>query len=214
MSELALETTLTARRVQKVAKNGILRDAFDLFASLLILAVTWPVLLACAVLIKLADPQGGVLYTQTRAGLHNKPFRMLKFRSMYVDAEHTGRAVWAQDADTRVIPVCRFMRRSHLDEMPQLINVLRGEMSLIGPRPERPEIIEDLCKHFPHYNDRHLIKPGITGLAQVRQGYDEGLHTVRRKLRYDLLYARRRTWALDFQILFSTIGALRDKRSK
>ena len=162
----------------------------DIGVAVVGLSLGLPIFCLVAAAIYLESP-GPVFYTQTRAGYRMRPFRMYKFRSMRVDAERDTGPVWATNADPRATRVGAWLRRTHLDETPQLLNVLRGEMSVVGPRPERPAIVEQLIASVPRYADRAAVLPGITGLAQVRNGYDCSLQTVRRKLRYDLHYIRR-----------------------
>ena len=132
---------------------------------------------------------------------------------MYMDAESETGPVWAKDNDPRVVPACRWMRHSHIDELPQLINVIKGEMSLIGPRPERPEIIMKLEKHLPNIRQRLSVAAGITGLAQIRNGYDETLDSARRKLSADLEYIENRTLGMEFKILAVTLTKFYDKKA-
>lgn len=170
-----------------------------------VLAVLFsPVLLICVVVIKLSS-RGPAFLRQTRLGKGGKPFQMHKLRTMYLNAEDESGPVLASENDNRIMPTCKWMRRSHLDEIPQLINVLKGEMSLVGPRPERPEIAERICRRLPEFRNRLLIRPGITGLAQVRNGYDTCLDAVKHKLQYDLEYIRRRNWMLEIGILLMTL---------
>ena len=166
----------------------IVKEIMDLLGGLIALVCFVPVMLICAILIKVADPKGPILYRQVRVGLNGRLFTIYKLRTMYVNAEASGQAVRAGQDDPRVIPVCRWMRGSHVDELPQLVNILRGEMSLVGPRPERPELFEELCQQLPHFERRLLVKPGLTGLAQIKNGYDVDSESVRRKLVYDLEY--------------------------
>jgi lipopolysaccharide/colanic/teichoic acid biosynthesis glycosyltransferase len=182
-----------------------IKRLFDVAIALTGLTIGFPILCLIGIAIALEN-RGPVLYTQVRSGLNLRPFRMYKFRSMVVDAErHTG-AVWAAETDPRVTRVGSVLRRTHLDETPQLINVLRGEMSIVGPRPERPAIVERLTASIPAYAKRCVVRPGITGLAQVRNGYDRSLETVRRKVRYDLHYIRRSGCLhLDLAIMAETL---------
>jgi lipopolysaccharide/colanic/teichoic acid biosynthesis glycosyltransferase len=155
--------------------------------------------------------RGPAFYRQERVGLNQKVFRIIKLRTMRADAEKETGPVWAAERDPRVTPlVGAHLRRMHLDELPQLWNVVRGEMSLVGPRPERPVFVAELIhnERLPGYERRLTVKPGITGLAQVRNGYDHSLHDVRRKLKLDLIYARRMCWWVDFTILVKTLGRL------
>jgi exopolysaccharide biosynthesis polyprenyl glycosylphosphotransferase len=157
-----------------------------------------------AAMIKL-NSHGPVLYRQIRVGKDGRHFKMLKFRSMKTDAEkHTG-PVWAGRNDPRVTKVGRFLRRTHLDELPQFLNVVKGDMSLVGPRPERPFFVEKLSKEIPLYKHRHRVKPGITGWAQVKYKYDENIEDVRNKIKYDLFYIENNSWRLDLKILFNTV---------
>lgn len=186
-------------------RYALLKDAFDVAASLLLLVVALPAMAICAIIIKLCDPAGPVVYRQTRVGLGGKRFTIYKLRTMYVNAESNTGAVWASANDPRVIPLCRFMRLSHLDELPQLFNIIRGDMSLVGPRPERPEIIRNLMMHIPNYLDRLNVKPGLTGLAQIENGYDESIESAKVKVAWDLEYVRTRGWAMDLKILGRTV---------
>ena len=188
----------------------IFKELIDLIGGAFFLLALSPVMLLCAVLIKLADPAGPVLYRQVRVGLNGRLFTLCKLRTMYVDAEAHGRAVRAGQDDPRIIPVCRWMRRSHVDELPQLLNIIRGEMSLVGPRPERPELFEELSRHMPNFEQRLAVKPGLTGLAQVKNGYDTDLQSVRRKLEFDLQYIEKMSLGLDCKLLVSTVARLND----
>ena len=146
-----------------------------------------------------------VLYRQERVGLRGKPFTMLKFRSMTTGAEQSGRAEWAAVNDARVTRVGRVLRLARLDELPQLINVLRGEMSLVGPRPERPVFVSMLAEQIPFYGVRHSVKPGLTGWAQVRYSYGANIEQSVKKLEYDLYYVKNHTVFLDLRILLETV---------
>ena len=173
--------------------------------ALALLVVCAPVIGACALLIKLTS-RGPVFLKQERVGLNGYVFSLLKLRTMHQDAEALTGPVWATgDADPRVTLVGRFLRRTHLDELPQLINVLRGEMSLVGPRPERPHFANDFRKIIPEYERRLSVRPGITGLAQIRNGYDHSLRDVRLKLRLDFAYIHRMCWWVDFVIMALTV---------
>ncbi len=154
------------------------------------------------------DSRGPIFYRQTRLGLGGKPFRIVKLRSMVANAEHDTGPLWAQENDSRVTRVGKFLRRSRLDEVPQLINVLRGEMSIIGPRPERPEFVETLASVIPFYRARLAAKPGLTGWAQVRYRYGNTQEDAVRKLQYDLYYIRRQSPLLDLIIVMKTIGTM------
>jgi len=178
----------------------------DWVAALALLVLSSPLILVCAAFIKLTS-RGPAFYTQDRVGKDGRIFKMIKLRTMRHDAEASTGPVWAVgEEDPRVIPIGRLLRRLHLDEFPQLVNVLRGEMSLIGPRPERPELVAQLRDQVSGYERRLSIKPGITGLAQIRAGYDRTVRDVRRKVRLDCLYIRRMCWWVDFLIIVGTLG--------
>jgi len=202
---LAALTTHLARRFFSLAK-----EVFDIVAGSVLLVLALPVLAVCAVIIKLSS-KGPVIFTQIRAGQDGKPFRMYKLRTMYADAESASGAVWATRGDPRVVATCRWMRRCHIDELPQLLNVVRGDMSLVGPRPERPEIIDELEKVYPEVRKRLSVRPGITGLAQIRNGYDTSVDAFRDKLRADLEYIERRNWSTELRILTATLPKFHDK---
>ncbi len=178
----------------------VLKRIVDGFSALVGLVLVAPVMAVIALAIKL-DSKGPALYAQERAGRLGKPFRMYKFRTMGLDAEASGPVWAARESDPRVTQLGVFLRRSHLDELPQLFNVLKGEMSLVGPRPERPCFVETLNREIPRYDERLFIKPGMTGLAQVHYRYDQTLADVKRKLRFDLLYMKRMCLMLDARIL-------------
>jgi lipopolysaccharide/colanic/teichoic acid biosynthesis glycosyltransferase len=200
--------THLARRYFDMAKEVV-----DVILGFVALVLTLPVWLICAILIKFSSP-GPVFLVQTRVGKDGKVFGLYKFRTMCIDAEAPGRAVWASKDDPRVVSTCRWMRRSHMDELPQLLNVIKGEMSLVGPRPERPEILAELEKTYPDARQRLAVRPGITGLAQIRNGYDTTTDAFRHKLEADLDYIEHRRWGLEFRILASTFGKLNDKGAR
>ncbi|MCE9637867.1 MAG: sugar transferase [Planctomycetes bacterium] len=181
------------------------KRVFDVAASILLLAAFLPFLAAAMIFIEATSP-GAALFVQWRVGRRGRLFRMFKLRTMVQDAEKGTGPVWAQDRDPRVTPLGRFLRDTHLDELPQLWNVIRGEMSLVGPRPERPLFVQDFTKRIPNYAARMEVRPGITGLAQVYRGYDSTIEDVRRKLAYDLVYIRRMSVLLDLKIMFKTLG--------
>ena len=145
-----------------------------------------------------------ILYRQERLGQGAKPYKIIKFRTMVKDAEVDGEAKWASDGDKRITKIGRFLRRTHLDEFPQFINVLKGEMSLVGPRSERPSLINNLQKDVPFYRARLLVKPGVTGWAQINYGYPETVDETIDKLEYDLYYIKNRTILLDLRIILGT----------
>ncbi|HKQ77328.1 MAG TPA: TIGR03013 family XrtA/PEP-CTERM system glycosyltransferase [Blastocatellia bacterium] len=179
------------------------RRLVDVALAIIIGLLTAPLMLITAVAIKL-DSRGPVFYSQERVGLHNAIFRIVKFRSMRVDAEANG-PVWANEGDTRVTRVGRWIRKLRIDELPQLFNIIRGEMSLIGPRPERPVFIEQLEQRIPYYSERHLVKPGLTGWAQVRYPYGASFEDAREKHQYDLYYIKNQSPMLDALILLETV---------
>jgi lipopolysaccharide/colanic/teichoic acid biosynthesis glycosyltransferase len=172
--------------------------------AFLLLVVTAPLILLSAVLVKLTS-RGPVFYSQLRLGRFGRPYRIYKIRTMVHNCESSSGARWSTPEDPRVTRLGRFLRRTHIDELPQLWNVLRGEMGLIGPRPERPEFVPALEQAIPHYSDRLLVRPGVTGLAQVQLPPDTDLKSVRRKLAYDLYYVRQFGFWLDLRILICTV---------
>lgn len=169
--------------------------------GLCLTAPLWPVI---ALAVKLCDG-GPVFYWQDRVGEHGRVFRLYKFRTMRIDAEN-GKSIWASPADPRVTRVGRILRRSRLDELPQLWNVLIGQMSVVGPRPERPDIVEALREQVPYYSERHLVKPGITGWAQINFRYGASVQDAKRKLQFDLYYLKHMSFELDMAIILRTIG--------
>jgi exopolysaccharide biosynthesis polyprenyl glycosylphosphotransferase len=181
-----------------------IKRIIDIAVSLLVLAVGAPILLLAAALIRLTTP-GPAIYKQIRAGQYNHPFTLYKFRSMYIDAEKRSGPQWALKNDPRITPIGRLIRKTRLDEIPQFINVLKGEMSLVGPRPERPFFIEQLKKEIPWYVRRLKMKPGITGWAQVKHKYDSTIEDVKQKVMYDLYYFENISLLLDIKIMILTI---------
>ena len=184
----------------------VLQRAGDILTSLALLIFTLPLMLLVALIVRLDSP-GPVLYRQERVGLGGVPFIVLKFRSMNANAEARGPA-WAQARDPRVTRVGSFMRRTRIDELPQLINILRGEMSFIGPRPERPHFVEKLAAAIPFYRERARVKPGLTGWAQVNYPYGASVEDAKAKLSYDLFYVHNRSLLLDLSILFATVRVI------
>lgn len=193
-----------ARALRFGRAEALLHRMLDLLAGLILLCVTLPLLLATALAIKL-ESRGPIFYRQERVGRGGRTFMLLKFRSMRVDAEAAGRAVWASQHDPRVTRVGRIIRRCRIDEIPQVLNVLRGDMAFVGPRPERPAFVEQLRRQIPHYDDRAVVKPGITGWAQVNYPYGASVEDARMKLAYDLYYVKRRSLFLDLLILVATV---------
>lgn len=180
-----------------------LQSLYSLLIAMAALALTAPLLVVIAVLVKLSSP-GPVFYRQTRVGMGNRPFVLYKFRSMRENAEAATGAVWAIEDDPRVTPIGRFLRRFRLDELPQFFNVLRGEMSIVGPRPERPEFVKTLSEQIPHYRQRHCVRPGITGWAQINHHYTNSVEDSIIKLEYDLYYIKNLSMSLDLFIIFNT----------
>lgn len=176
----------------------------DLVVASAVLLVGLPIWVLLGSLVRLTSP-GPAIYRQIRVGQHGRAFTMLKFRTMGANAEKETGPVWAQENDPRYTPLGRWLRKSRLDEVPQLWNVLKGEMSLVGPRPERPYFVEQLAREIPLYSRRHRVKPGITGWAQVKWKYDESLEDVRQKVKYDLFYIENMSLRMDIKILFRTI---------
>jgi sugar transferase (PEP-CTERM system associated) len=179
------------------------RVLLDSVLALVGLVLSLPVMALTAIAIKL-DSRGPVLYIQERVGLHNKVFKIIKFRSMHTDAE-AGGPVWAGEADPRVTRVGRVIRKLRIDELPQFVNVIRGDMTFIGPRPERPEFVEGLEREIPFYSQRHLVKPGLTGWAQVRYPYGASVEDAMQKLQFDLYYIKNQSPVLDAIIIFETV---------
>jgi len=174
----------------------------DILLAFLLLLLTFPFWPFIILAIKLED-KGPIFYYQERTGKDRKPFLLIKFRSMIKDAEKE-KAVWAEKEDSRITRVGKFLRQSHLDEIPQMLNVLKGDISLVGPRPERPEFVQQLEKEIPHYHIRHLIKPGFTGWAQIKFRYGRSIMDSFEKFQYDLYYLKNRSLILDLRILLKT----------
>jgi lipopolysaccharide/colanic/teichoic acid biosynthesis glycosyltransferase len=198
---------------------------FNVVIALVLTVVTLPVMVIAALLVALTS-KGPVLYTQTRVGLDRRwnrtralserrredlggvPFTIYKFRSMCVDAEASGQAVWARQADSRVTAVGRVLRASRIDELPQLFNVLRGDMNIVGPRPERPSIFVRLREQIDEYPVRQRVRPGITGLAQISNPYDTTIDDVRRKVEFDITYMKRQSLREDMRIMVKTVPVM------
>jgi len=207
-------------------RSKLLNRVVNVLIAGIALLLVAPLCVLVALLVKLTSP-GPVFYTQTRIGfdrrwgrasagdgerrvedLGGQPFTILKFRSMRIDAEANGQAVWATKRDPRVTMVGEFIRKTRLDEVPQLINVLRGEMNIVGPRPERPSIVVRLREHIPEYTLRHRVRPGITGWAQINHSYDSCLEDVKQKVRYDLEYMARQGLLFDLRIMLLTVPTM------
>lgn len=186
--------------------SSAIKRIFDIIASLLLLVLTLPIIALFAVLVKL-DSKGPAFFRQTRVGLYGEPFTLIKLRSMRIDAEKDG-AKWAEKDDPRITRLGRFMRKFRIDELPQAWSVLKGEMSFVGPRPEVPSFVESLEREIPFYAERHMVKPGITGWAQINYPYGASIEDSRRKLEYDLYYAKNYTPFLDLVILLQTLRVI------
>nr|WP_229428055.1 TIGR03013 family XrtA/PEP-CTERM system glycosyltransferase [Massilia soli] len=184
--------------------RAFMKRSFDLICSGAILLATFPVMMITALLIYIED-RGPIFYQQERVGKDGNSFNVLKFRSMGIHAEKGGQPQWAAQNDPRVTRVGNFIRKTRIDELPQILNVFKGEMSFVGPRPERPYFVEQLAEVVPYYNVRHSIKPGITGWAQVRYGYGSSAEDALQKLQYDLYYVKNNSLFLDILILIDTL---------
>ena len=186
--------------------SSITKRTFDICASVVLLLATWPVMLITALAIWIEDGlKAPVFFSQQRVGLNGKAFQVLKFRSMSIDAEGDGKARWATVNDSRVTRVGAFIRRTRIDELPQIFNVLSGEMAFIGPRPERPEFVQQLAERIPYYNSRHAVKPGITGWAQLCYPYGASEEDARQKLQFDLYYVKNQSLFLDLMVTLRTV---------
>ncbi|MEX2410077.1 MAG: sugar transferase, partial [Candidatus Paceibacterota bacterium] len=182
---------------------GIVKRGFDVFFASLILVITFPLMVLFAFFIKVTS-SGSAIYKQKRLGKNERLFTLYKFRTMRKDAEKNG-PEWSKKNDKRITSIGKFLRRTHLDELPQLINVIKGDVSFVGPRPERPEFVDKLEKEIPFYEIRHITKPGITGWAQVMYRYGSSVKDSEEKLKYDLHYIRRSNLTLDVLIILKTI---------
>jgi exopolysaccharide biosynthesis polyprenyl glycosylphosphotransferase len=180
---------------------------FDIVAASILLVVTAPLMLITAVLIVLEDGWP-ILYVQERVGLHGRLFKVIKFRSMRRDAEADGKPRWAAANDDRTTRIGRIIRKVRIDELPQLFSVLVGDMSLVGPRPERAYFVDKLTKDIPFYAVRHSVKPGVTGWAQVRYAYGASVDDAAQKLQYDLYYVKHHSLLLDLVVLFETVSVV------
>jgi sugar transferase (PEP-CTERM system associated) len=184
-----------------------IKRVFDIACASLLLLVSAPIMLGAAIAIRL-DSRGPTLYRQERVGLDGRPFKVIKFRSMRTDAEKDGKPRWASSNDDRVTRVGHIIRRLRIDELPQIFNVLKGEMSLVGPRPERQFFVDQLTQEIPFFAARHSVKPGVTGWAQVRYQYGATVEDAQEKLQYDLYYVKNHTLFLDLVVLFETVGVV------
>ena len=189
--------------------RDVMERGFDVLASLMLLVVAWPFMLLAVLAIKLEEGiRAPVIYSQERVGFGGKVFPVHKFRSMRIDAEKDGKAVWAQKNDNRITRVGNFMRNTRIDELPQIFNVLKGQMSFVGPRPERPQFVEELAQQIPFYRERHRVKPGITGWAQLCYPYGASVEDAEEKLKYDLYYIKNHSLLFELFILVRTVEVI------
>jgi len=186
--------------------SSAIKRLFDITASIILLALTFPIILAFALIVKF-DSKGPAFFRQERVGLYGQPFHLIKLRSMRTDAEKDG-AKWAAENDPRITRIGRFIRKVRIDELPQTWSVLMGQMSFVGPRPEVPKFVDDLQEEIPFYGERHMVKPGITGWAQINYPYGASTEDSRKKLEYDLYYAKNYTPFLDLVILLQTVRVI------
>ena len=186
--------------------RNVTKRTLDIIASGVALLVSWPIMILVSLAIKIEDGLSApVLYRQVRVGLDGATFTLLKFRSMRVDAESAGEALWAEESDPRITHVGRFIRRYRLDELPQIFNVLRGDMSMVGPRPERPEFVGSLAEKIPYYAVRHSVKAGVTGWAQLKYPYGASERDALEKLQFDLYYVKHHDLLFDLAIILQTV---------
>jgi sugar transferase (PEP-CTERM system associated) len=204
IESLKISWLIYGRGFRSNALRAVIKRAFDLLISSVLIVATAPLMLVAALLIML-ESGTPIIYRQERVGYRGRTFTVLKLRSMSADAEKDGRAAWASVNDARVTRVGRLLRRARIDELPQLLNILKGEMSFVGPRPERPEFVAMLTEQIPFYAVRHSVKPGLTGWAQVRYSYGSTVEQSIRKLEYDLFYVKNHTLLLDLVILLETV---------
>lgn len=189
--------------------QAIAKRIFDLVSGMILLIVTWPLMLFTVAAIKLEDGlRAPVLFSQIRIGEEGRPYKIFKFRSMRVDAEKNGKAQWAVEGDSRITRVGNFIRKTRFDELPQIFNVVKGNMSFVGPRPERPEFVVMLSEKIEYFEERHRVKPGITGWAQIRYPYGASDKDALEKLQYDLYYVKNQSLFLDFLILLQTVEVI------
>jgi sugar transferase (PEP-CTERM system associated) len=185
--------------------NELLKRILDLVVAMIGLVASLPIMLLVGLAVRL-DSKGPIIYRQKRVGRMSRHFEVLKFRSMRVDAEKGTGAQWASENDPRITRIGRFLRKYRLDELPQFINVIRGDMSFVGPRPERPEFVKELREKIPYYDERHSVRPGLTGWAQVRYMYGSSVDDAFQKLEYDLFYLKNMSMVFDLAIIVQTIG--------
>ncbi|MFN8392554.1 MAG: sugar transferase [Bdellovibrionota bacterium] len=205
----AVDVDSSGREGRRTKGYAVVKEILDVLVATALLVVLAPVMLLVAVAIKLSS-EGPVIFRQKRLTEGGRVFTMYKFRTMRVDAESTSGAVFSVPGDTRILPLGRLLRKYRLDELPQLFNILLGDMSLVGPRPERPEIAEELVRELPRFHGRLQVKAGITGLAQTSVGYASCIRQYRRKLNLDLIYVREQSFLLDLYILWRTFAVIVD----
>ena len=198
--------------VQISTPYRVAKSCLDVFVAIIGLILLSPLFLVVAILIKL-DSKGPVFFSQERVGKTGRIFRIHKFRTMVQDAEQKTGPAWARKDDPRITAVGRVLRKSKIDELPQLFNIIKGDMSLVGPRPERPCFVQKFSKIVPGYERRHDVIPGITGPAQLRNGYDSTPNDIYRKLRYDVMYIKKMRMAIDLRLLMETFLALLMKKA-
>jgi sugar transferase (PEP-CTERM system associated) len=198
---------LFSRELGPAAKQLQFQRAYSFLLALIATVLTLPIMVLVALLIRLTS-RGPALFRQERVGFHGRVFQVYKFRSMRQDAEMNTGAVWAQKDDPRITPVGRWLRKLRLDELPQFFNVLKGDMAIVGPRPERPEFVQSLTEEIPFYGQRHAVPPGITGWAQINHKYGDTKEDTVRKLEYDLYYLKNMSLSLDLYIMFHTVKVM------
>lgn len=206
LDEASADWFVCSRGFWRRTLGGLGKRTFDIVLSLALLMVTWPLMLLTILAIKWEDGlHAPVFFLQKRVGLNGRIFDVIKFRSMNVDAEADGRARWAKENDVRVTRVGKVIRAVRLDELPQIINVLAGDMAFVGPRPERPEFVSELAKDIPFFEERHTVKPGITGWAQLNYPYGASVGDAIRKLEFDLYYVKHQSFLLDVLVVLQTV---------
>ena len=187
--------------------QSIIKRFIDIILSVSALVILFPINVLIGLIIQITSA-GGIFYTQIRLGLNGNRFTLIKFRTMHANSEKTTGPVWADKDDPRITAVGKVLRKYHLDEIPQLLNVLRGDMCIVGPRPERPQIIDDLVQDIPYYSRRLKVRPGITGWAQIMGVYDSSVADVHNKLKHDFYYIENMSLLLDIKIIFLTVWAV------
>lgn len=206
VDEAPPEWFIFAQRFNPQLAGGFWKRLFDISAALFLLLFTWPFMLLTVLAIKLEDGlKAPVIFRQKRVGLYGWVFGVMKFRSMSINAEADGRARWATKNDARVTRVGQVIRKLRIDELPQILNVLAGDMAFVGPRPERPEFVDELAKEIPYFEKRHCVKPGITGWAQLNYPYGSSVADARHKLEFDLYYVKNQSLYLDCIVLLRTV---------